>query len=136
MCSSAPPAVISMPDTRSYDRMADLQIAAMQQQQQGEMMIKQLELNQALERQKAVLTEARDFRVERANDTAANAQRMAALMGAPPPEPTAKAPVVGGDRAGMAKSKGKKSLRIDRVDRSRTPTGQAAGTGLNITTAS
>jgi hypothetical protein len=137
MCfGSPPPATIVTPDTRAYDRMADLQIAAMQQQQQGEMMIKQLELNQAIERQKQTLTEVRDFKVERANDTAANAQRMAALIGAPPPEPTAKAPVVGGDRAGMAKSKGKKSLRIDRVDSRPAATTQAAGTGLNITTAS
>ncbi|MEB3320168.1 MAG: hypothetical protein VKI63_04430 [Cyanobium sp.] len=133
MCfSSPPPATITMPDTGAYDRMADLQIAAMQQQQQGMLSMGQLELNQAIERQRAVLEQARDFNIQRANDVAANAQRMAALLGPPPPEPTATAPVVGGDRQGMRRAKGKSDLRIDRP----AATTQAAGTGLNITTAS
>lgn len=132
MCSSAPPAVITMPDTRAYDRMADLQIAAMQEQQQGAAMLKQAELNQALRSQEQSLAELRDYKVQRANDTAANAARMAAIIGAPPPEPTAKAPVVGTDRENMVKPKGKQGLRIDRVGRS-APTSQAKGTGLNIT---
>ena len=98
-------------------------------------MLKQLELNQALRGQEQSLAEYRDFKTERANDTAANAQRMSALIGAPPPEKTAKAPVVGTDRENMVKSKGKKGLRIDRVDRA-VATSQGAGTGFNITTAS
>lgn len=132
MCSSAPPAVINMPDTRAYDRMADLQIAAMQEQQQGAAMLKQAELNQALRTQEQSLSELRDYKVQRANDTAANAARMAAIIGTPPPEPTAKAPVVGTDRENMVKPRGKQGLRIDRVGRT-APTSQAAGTGLNIT---
>lgn len=133
MCfSSPPPATITMPDTRAYDRMADLQIAAMQQQQQGALAMGQMQLNQAVERQRQVLEQARDFSIQRANDVAANAQRMAALLGPPPPEPTAQAPVVGGDRQGIRRTRGKNDLRIDRP----TATTQAAGTGLNITTAS
>jgi hypothetical protein len=132
MCSSAPPAVINMPDTRAYDRMADLQIAAMRQQQEGEATLKQAELNQALRAQEMALTEMRDFNVQRANDTAASAARLAALVGAPPPEKSAKAPVVGSSRQEVAKPKGKSSLRIDRP----APTSQASGTGLNITTRS
>lgn len=128
MCSSAPPAVITMPDTGAYDRMADLQIAAMRQQQEGQAAIKQAELNRALRQQEASLTELRDFTIQRANDTAANAARLAALIGTPPPEKTASAPVVGSNRGGGAKAKGKAGLRIDRV----APTSQAAGTGLNI----
>lgn len=126
------PATIVMPDTSAYDRQADMQIELMRQQQQGDLMIKQMELGQAMERQKGVLTEARDFKVERANDTSANAARMAALIGPPPPEPVAKAPVIGTDRENQVKAKGKRSLRIDRVDRSKAAT-QASGTGLNIT---
>lgn len=130
------PAVINMPDTRAYDRLADLQIAAMRQQQEGEVTMKQAELNRALQAQQQVLAETRDFSVQRANDTAANAARVAALIGTPPPEKTATAPVVGAARTGMTKSKGKRSLRIDRVDSRPTVTTQAAGTGLNITTPS
>lgn len=133
MCFGSPPAAtITMPDTRAYDRMADLQIAAMQEQQQGAAMLKQAELNQALRTQEQSLSELRDYKVQRANDTAANAARMAAIIGTPPPEPTAKAPVVGTDRENMVKPRGKQGLRIDRVGRT-APTSQAAGTGLNIT---
>lgn len=132
MCSGGKAATINMPDTRAYDRQADMQIAAMQQQQQGEMMLKQMQLSQALEGRKQVLSDVRDFKTERANDTAANAQRMSMLLGAPPPEKSAKAPVVGSDRESMVRAKGKRGLRIDR--QASAPT-QGSGTGLNITTA-
>jgi hypothetical protein len=135
MCSGSKPATIVMPNTGSYDRMAQMQMDAMRQQQEGVAMLKQMELNQALRSQEQSLMEYRDFKTERANDTAANAQRMAALIGTPPPEKTAKAPVVGTDRENMVKAKGKKGLRIDRVDRA-VATSEGAGTGLNITTAS
>lgn len=124
-------AVIKMPDTSAYNRQADMQLELMRQQQQGDLMVKQLELSQALDRKKEVLTEVRDWKVERANDTAANAARMAALLGPPPPDDTAKAPVVGTDRETRVKSKKRRSLRIDRADRSNPA--QASGSGLNIT---
>jgi hypothetical protein len=135
MCSGGKAATITMPDTGAYDRMGQMQMDVMRQQQDGVAMLKQMELGQALRGQEQSLMEMRDFRTERANDTAANAQRMAALIGAPPPEKTAKAPVVGTDRENMVKAKGKKGLRIDRVDRA-AATSEGAGTGLNITTAS
>ena len=134
MCSGGRSArsTIVMPDTAAYDRGADQQIALMQQQQQNDMLLKQMSLNKALTSQQGVLTDLRDLRQQRANDTAANAQRMAALIGAPPPEQTAKAPVIGSDREDMVKAKGKRGLRIDRVNQAR-PTTQGSGTGLNIT---
>jgi hypothetical protein len=132
MCSGGKAATITMPDTGAYDRMAQLQMDAMRQQQQGAAGLQQAELNSAVRGQQSVLAELRDFTVQRANDTAANAARLAALIGTPPPEKSAKAPVVGTNRAGMSKSKGKAGLRIDRP----TATSQASGTGLNITTAS
>ena len=132
MCSGGKAATITMPDTGAYDRMANMQIAAMQQQQQGAASLKQAELNQAIRAQEGVLTELRDFSIQRANDTAANAARLAALIGTPPPEKSAKAPVVGSDRAGASRPKGKAGLRIDRP----TANSQASGTGLNITTTS
>jgi hypothetical protein len=125
-------ATITMPDTRAYDRMADMQISAMRQQQDGEAKLKQIELERALRSQEVALTELRDFNVQRANDTAANAARLAALIGTPPPEKSAKAPVVGSSRSEVAKPKGRSALRIDRP----APTSQAAGAGLNIVTAS
>jgi len=129
MCSGGKGATINMPDTGAYDRMANMQIDLMRQQQQGAASLKQSELSQAIQAQQGVLTELRDFSIQRANDTAANAARLAALIGTPPPEKTAKAPVVGSDRAGMTKPKGKAGLRIDRP----AATSQASGTGLNIT---
>lgn len=129
MCSGGKAATINMPDTGAYDRMANMQIDLMRQQQQGAASLKQAELSSAVQAQQGVLTELRDFNLQRANDTAANAARLAALIGTPPPEKSAKAPVVGADRAGMAKPKGKSGLRIDRP----TATSQASGTGLNIT---
>ena len=129
MCSGGKGATINMPDTGAYDRMANMQIDLMRQQQQGAASLKQSELSQAIQAQQGVLTELRDFSIQRANDTAANAARLAALIGTPPPEKTAKAPVVGSDRAGMTKPKGKAGLRIDRP----AATSQSSGTGLNIT---
>lgn len=126
-------ATITMPDTKAYDRQADLQLDLMRQQQQGVMSLKQLELNQALKGQEQSLAEVRDYQVQRANETQANAARMAALIGTPPPDRTAQAPVIGTDREAMAKPRGKQGLRIDRVAQS-TPTSQGSGTGLNIAT--
>jgi hypothetical protein len=123
-------ATITMPNTSAYDRQAEMQLDLMRQQRQGVMSLKQMELNQALQGQQSALAELRDFKVQRANETQANAARMAALIGTPPPEKTARAPVVGRDRQGVASPQGKRDLRIER----KTATGQAAGTGLNITT--
>ncbi len=123
-------AVITMPDTGAYDRMAQAQFDAMQASQDGAIKLKQLELDRALSGQQQVLTDLRDVKLQRANETSANAARMAALLGTPPPDKTAQAPVLGSDRAEMARPTGKRGLRIDRA----TATSQGAGTGLNITT--
>lgn len=124
------PATITMPDTGAYDRMAQQQMDAMRQTQDMGLKVKQSELNQALAAQQQTLSDLRDTKLQRANETAANAQRMAALIGAPPPEPTAKAPMIGSSREAMVKPKGKRGLRVDRA----METSAAAGTGLNITT--
>lgn len=123
-------AVITMPDTGAYDRMAQAQFDAMKASQDGAVKLKQMELDQALSSQQQILTDLRDVKLQRANETSANAARMAALLGAPPPDKTAQAPVLGSDRAEMTRPTGKRGLRIDRA----TATSQGAGTGLNITT--
>ena len=124
------PALITMPDTSAYDRQAQLQMDAMRQTQDMGLKVKQSELNQVLAAQQQTLADLRDARVQRANETAANAQRLTALIGTPPPEPTAKAPTIGSDREAMVRPRGKRGLRIDRA----METSAAAGTGLNITT--
>jgi len=130
MCSGGgSPAVITMPDTGAYDRMAQMQFDAIRASQDGAARLKQAELNQAVADQQAVLSQLRDVMTQRANDTAANAQRMAALIGTPPPEKPAKAPVMGSDRAGQARASGKRGLRIDR----QTASTAGPGSGLNIT---
>lgn len=118
-----------MPDTAAYDRMAQRQIDAMREAQDSTTRLKQNELNTAITNQQSVLSELRDVSTRRANDTAANAARMAALIGAPPPEKTAQAPVVGSDRAEKNQATGKRGLRIDRAAAGTA----ASGAGLNIT---
>lgn len=122
------PATITVPDTGAYDRLAQMQMDAMRQAQDGAIKVKQGELNQAVSDQQAVLAQLRDVKTARANETAADAARMAALIGAPPPEKTAKAPKVGSDRTATARPAGKRGLRIDQT----APASSTPGTGLNI----
>jgi hypothetical protein len=132
MCSGGgSPAVITMPDTGAYDRQLQMQIDAINATQNGAVQLKQAELNQAIAAQQQVLTELRDVEIMRANETAANAERIAALIGTPPPEASATRPVTGSDRPGSERTD-KSKLRIDRPTTATAP--QAAGAGLNITT--
>lgn len=119
---------ITAPDTGAYDRMAQSQFDAMRSVQDSAAKIKQQELNTALAAQQTQLTQLKDLQVQRAQDTSAQAARIAALIGTPPPEKTAEAPVVGRNR-GSVTAKGKGALRIERPTASST--GQ--GAGLNIT---
>jgi len=120
--------VINMPDTGAYDRMAQSQMAAMQSVQDNQIKIKQNELNSVLSRQQEQLTALRDLQTQRANDTAAQASRLAALIGTPPPEENASAPVTAAD-SGRKTFKGKSALRINRP----VATSSGQGAGLNIT---
>lgn len=119
--------VIHMPDTGAYDRMAQSQMAAMQSVQDNQIKIKQNELNSVLSRQQEQLTALRDLQTQRASDTAAQASRLAALIGTPPPEENASAPVTAADQ-GRKTFKGKSALRINRP----VATSSGQGAGLNI----
>jgi hypothetical protein len=130
MCGGGSPrSVINMPNTGAYDQMAQAQFDAMKLAQDGTVALKQMQLNQTLTQQQETLSNLRDVRVQRANDTAANASRMAALLGPPPPEKAATAPTVGSNRSTMTRPSGKRGMRIDRT----TTASSSAGTGLNIT---
>ena len=127
---------IHMPDTSAFDKQFDAQVDLMKMQQEGAISAKQRELDKVLRNQTAALAEIRDARVERANEVAsveAEARRMSNLIGTPPPEPTASAPVIGRDREKKQSTspKGKRGLRITQ---STTPTTSGSGAGLNINT--
>lgn len=128
MCmGAAPRSTIAMPDTGAYDRMLDQQIALMNSSSQQQMLLQQERYSQALLSQQGALAQLNQAAQQRAADTTANAQRMAALIGTPQPEPTAQAPAVASNRDGRLKPQGKDRLRIDRAGAA-----SAAGTGLNI----
>ena len=129
------PATIVMPNTGAYDQMANAQIAAMQSAQSGSAQLMQSKLDAALRGKADLLTQLRDIKQEKASNASAldeQARRLSVLVGAPPPEPTAKAPAVGADRndsQGNVRKRGKSSLRIERP----TASSSGQGAGLNIT---
>jgi hypothetical protein len=121
-------ATITMPDTGAYDRLGQGQIDAMKSVMESGTQMKQQQLNAATLAQQKVMTDLRDLRTQQANDTSAQAARLAALIGVPPPEKASEAPVVGRNR-GTLTSKGKGALRIERA----VASSSGQGAGLNIT---
>jgi hypothetical protein len=122
--------VITMPKTGAYDSMLNLQMQAMRDQSSGALQQQQGLLNNALAQQQGILQELAQAKALAANETAANAARLANLIGTPPPEKMAKGITTGANRTGKEKPKGSQALRID------VGTGDtaiAAGSGLNIT---
>lgn len=125
--------VITMPDTGAYDRMYDRQLQMMQATQSSELEGLQAQLLDTQRQQESLLTDLRDARTERAESVAsveAEARRMSNIIGPPPPEESAKAPVVGAarDKPKTQQASGKRGLRIGRAVASSS--GDAVG--LNI----
>lgn len=116
MCGGRRPSAptITQPDYGKYNQLADTQLQLMQAQQSSAVMLAQQGINAATLQQQGVMEQLRDVRLEQAQNTAATAGRLAALIGAPVPERSAKAPVLGDNRTGMARPTGSKGLRIDR----------------------
>ena len=138
MCGGrqAAPATIVMPNTQAYDREFDLQRSAIEQQMQGQTQLMQAQLQQSMKSKEDLLQQLKDYKVEEAQSAERleeQAQRMSVLIGPPPPEESAKAPLVGPERnaaeTGGTKRKGKSQLRIGRT----TATTSGKGAGLNIT---
>ena len=129
MCMGAAPprATITMPDTGAFDRLANQQIALLNGSTQAQMLRDQERYTQALQSQQQTLAQLNVAAQQRANQTAADAQRIAAMIGTPAPSPAASAPAIASDRTGKAPARGKAQLRIDRAS-----TAASAGTGLNI----
>ena len=124
---------ITMPNTSAYDGMLQAQMAAMQSQMQGAAQQKQAQLQLAQQRQQSALQQLADYRTEKAEEAAsveAEAKRLMNLVGPPPPEESAKAPVIGKDRSAQpSRTSGKRGLRIGL----KTAKSTGVGTGLNIT---
>ena len=124
---------ITMPDTGAYDRQLDRQMEMMQMAQSTELTQFQTQLQSAQAETESLLEKLTDLRTERAESAAsveAEAQRMSNIVGPPPPEESAKAPVIGSAREsndGPRKS-GKSSLRIGR----KTASSSGSGTGFNL----
>ena len=106
-----------------------MQMEAMRSQREGVLTLAQTQMNNALNQQGQTLQELQAVKVQRANETSANAQRLASLMGAPAPEKGAQAPKIADNRTGQERAQGKAQLRINRTDSRRT----GVGVGLNIT---
>lgn len=125
MCGGgAPRATIIQPDYGAYNRLADAQMQTMQMVPSPAVLAAQRGVQAASLQQQQVLAGLAARRTAEASDTSAAASRLAALIGTPPPDKTAKAPVLASNRAGMAKPAGRKGLRIDLQP--------AGGSGLNI----
>jgi hypothetical protein len=121
-------ATITMPNTAAYEQQFALQRSAIEQQMSSQNNLLQSQLTAALRGNEAIAQKASDAKRQLADNTSAQAMRMAALIGTPPPEKNAEAPVVGRNR-GTLTSKGKGALRIERT----TATSSGQGAGLNIT---
>ena len=123
---------ITKPDYSAFNQQFDLQKAAIDSQMQNNSMAMQQQLQQSLRQQTTLREQIRDVQVAKAEDQAKleeEAQRLSVLVGTPPPEPTATAPVIGARDRGISSRKGKSALRIAR----KVASSNSQGTGLNIT---
>jgi hypothetical protein len=129
MCSGGGgAATITTPDYAAYNRQFDLQKSAIDQAMNSGSQLMQQQLNTAVSSKQQALSASVEQRKILAENTNAQAMRMAALIGTPPPEKSASAPVVGSSR-GIETKKGKSALRIGLDSTSR----MGQGAGLNIT---
>ena len=124
---------ITMPATGAYDGVLNAQMQALQSQMNGAVQQGQAELQLEQQKQQNALRQLSEYRTQRAEEVAsveAEARRMMNLVGPPPPEESAKAPVIGSNRSSQPSRKsGKRGLRIGY----QTAKSAGAGTGLNIT---
>ena len=119
-------ATITKPDYNAYDKQFELQKEAIQTSMSNELKLKQQELQTSLGDKADIQRKLNEQIRMQAENTNAQAMRLAQVIGPPPPEKSAQAPVIGSKR----KKLGKERLRIRRGT---TPTSSASGAGLNIT---
>ena len=129
------PSVITMPGTGAYDRQFDRQLQLMQMSQSSQLTGLQSQLDASVREQQDILMELRDLEMEQAESVAsveAEARRMSNIIGAPPPDVSAKAPVIAEQRKlpKTQSAKGKRGLRIGRAVADSS--GESVGFNLNI----
>ena len=119
-------ATITKPDYNAYDKQFHLQKEAIQTSMSNELKLKQQELQTSLSDKADIQRKLNEQIRIQAENTNAQAMRLAQVIGPPPPEKSAQAPVIGSKR----KKLGTERLRIRRAQ---SPTASASGAGLNIT---
>ena len=119
-------ATITKPDYNAYDKQFELQKEAIQSSMDANLRAKQQELQTSLGDKADIQRKLNEQIRIQAENTNAQAMRLAQVIGPPPPEKSAQAPVIGSKR----KKLGKQGLRIRRGV---APTSSASGAGLNIT---
>ena len=120
-------ATITQPDYNAYNKQFDLQKSAIDQAMNSGAQQMQQQLSQATTAKQSALAADLEQKKILAENTNAQAMRLATLIGTPPQEKSAQAPVVAGER-GIQTKKGKSALRIGLDSTSR----MSQGAGLNI----
>ena len=128
-------ATITAPDYSAYNQQFELQKSAIDSSMNSGSQLLQQQLMAATSQQQKLMQQELELKKANADDAGktqskvdAQALRLAALIGPPPPEKSAQAPVVGSNR-GVETKKGKSELRIGLDSASR----MGQGAGLNIT---
>ena len=124
-------ATITMPDYSAFNQQFELQKSAIDRSMNSGAQQLQQQLVVSSREQQKLLEQELELKKAKAEDQSkidAQAMRLATLIGTPPPEKSAQAPVVAGER-GLQTKKGKSALRIGLDSTSRM--GQGAGLNIN-----
>ena len=122
---------ITVPDYGAYNNRFNLQKSAIDSAMNSGTEMMQQELSASLRNQQTMLEKVNEQARIQAENTNAQAMRLANLIGAPPPEKNAEAPRIGASARGLKTEKGKGALRIARET---AGVANKGGSGLNITT--
>ena len=122
-------ATITKPDYNAYDKQFQLQKDAIERSMEGNTRLVQQQLNTALKKKQSTLDQLTNTPRQLAENTNAQAMRLAQVIGPPPPEKHAQAPVIGAKARGL-RGKGKGGLRIGRA--TATKGGKGSGTQLTL----
>lgn len=126
-------ATITRPDYNAYDKQFQLQKDAIERTLDGNTRLVQFQLNSALKKKQSTLDQLTNAQKQLAENTNAQAMRLAQVIGPPPPEKHAQAPVIGA-KARDLRGKGKAGLRIGRSTASKRGKGSGAQLTLSKTT--
>ena len=126
-------ATITKPDYNAYDKQFQLQKDAIERSMEGNTRLVQQQLDTALKKKQSTLDQLTNTQRQLAENTNAQAMRLAQVIGPPPPEKHAQAPVIGAKARGL-RGKGKGGLRIGRATATKGGKGSGAQLPLSKTT--